>query len=303
MGINNGTRFLIALIVAVSPAAIFAASGVTAVPVVVEPVRVNLEEIEQKIGAQAYMVLDRTTGKILTMKQENRVWPIASLTKLMTADVVLDHQVPKTKIADVRTIDDVGGARLSVKNGDTFSVDDLFYATLIASANNAANALSRTTGLEQKEFVKEMNQQAVDLNLTHTTFVDPTGIDPRNVSTVSDLAQFARKVFDREEIRHYTTTTRKNITVLNRKQKKMMTTTNWMLYKPAYDDVWVTGGKTGYLEESGWNLVVSLQPNAKDQDRELLMVIFGADSRADSFVDAKKLSKWAWAAYDWQKVD
>ncbi len=294
MGVIRITTFMIAAMLTVQPTGVFASSI---------PARVDFSEIEDQIRSKAYVVMDRSTGELLTVKQEHRVWPIASLTKLMTANVVLDYKIPITKKADVRTKDNVGGAQLTVVDGDTFSVDDLFYATLVASANNAAYALSRTTGLSKNDFVKEMNARADALNLKQTTFVDPTGIDVLNVSTALETALLARSILARDEIRRYTTTTRKRISVLNRGTTKNMMTTNWMLYKPAYDDVWVTGGKTGYLDESGWNLVVSLRPSRADKDRELLLVVLGAKSRADSFADAYALSHWAWDSYAWQKVN
>ncbi|MCR4313909.1 MAG: serine hydrolase [Candidatus Uhrbacteria bacterium] len=265
------------------------------------PVRVDVSEIESSIESVAYVVMDRSTGKILTVKNENKVWPIASLTKLVTASVVLDHEVSMTAVADVRTIDDVGGAKLSVNDGDTFSVQDLFYATLVASANNAANALSRTVDLSRAEFLEEMNAHAIDLGLINTTFVDPTGIELGNVSTAREMARIAQSVLEEDQIRRFTSTAVEYIDVLSQGTQKKMINTNWMLWKPAYDDLYVTGGKTGYLEESGWNLVVSLRPMLGDADTELLIVVFGAESRGASFEDANMLADWAWEAYEWQK--
>ncbi|NQV90144.1 D-alanyl-D-alanine carboxypeptidase [Candidatus Uhrbacteria bacterium] len=265
------------------------------------PVRVNSEEIESEIGSEAYVVMDRSTGKILTVKNENKVWPIASLTKLMTANVVLDHEVPMSAIADVRNADNVGGARLYVEDGDTFSVEDLFYATLVASANNAANALSRTAGLTPAQFIAEMNQNAVNLGLTKTQYVDPTGIELGNVSTAREMARIVRTVFARDEIRPFISTVSKYINVISQGTTKKMTNTNWMLWKPEYDDLYVTGGKTGYLIESGWNVAVTLKPMGGDDDKELLIIVFGAESRGDSFIDANKLADWAWETFEWQK--
>ncbi|NQV88927.1 MAG: D-alanyl-D-alanine carboxypeptidase [Parcubacteria group bacterium] len=267
------------------------------------PVRVSATEIESAIGSEAYVVMDRSTGKILTVKNENRVWPIASLTKLVTADVVLDHDVSMSSYGDVRNSDNVGGARLWVYDGDQFTVEDLFYAALVGSANNAANALSRTAGLTRAAFLAEMNNRAAALNLTKTFFVDPTGIELGNVSTAREMTRLARNIFEREEVQRFTTTSTKYIYDLTQGTSKKMTNTNWMLYKPAYDDVYVTGGKTGYLIESGWNLVVALRPDGNDTDRELLITIFGADSRADSFVDAQRLADWAWDVHQWQKYN
>jgi len=265
------------------------------------PVRVNSVEIESAIDAEAYVVMDRSTGKILTVKNENKVWPIASLTKLVTADVVLDQKVAMHTVADVRNADNVGGARLWVYDGDEFSVEDLFYATLVGSANNAANALSRSTGLSRSSFLQEMNLRAAALNLTKTYFVDPTGIELGNVSTAREMTRIARDVFARDEIRKFTTTASKTIYDRTQGTSKKMTNTNWMLYKPAYDDVYVTGGKTGYLIESAWNVAVSLRPSGQDVDRELLIVVFGSGSRGESFENANMLADWAWDAYEWQK--
>ena len=265
------------------------------------PVRVDTREIEASMKSLAYVVMDRSTGKILTVKNENRVWPIASLTKLVTADVVLDREVPMTQVATVKTIDDVGGAKLYVNDGDAFSVQDLFYATLIASANNAANALSRATGLSSEEFLEEMNKRADELGLTQTTFVDPTGIELGNVSTAREMARIAQSLLDREQLRRFTQTSYKYINDLTQGTQKKMTNTNWMLWKPAYDDLYVTGGKTGYLEEAGWNLVVSVRPMNGDADTELLIVLFGAASRGESFQEARLLADWAWDVFAWKR--
>ncbi|MBI4257102.1 D-alanyl-D-alanine carboxypeptidase [Candidatus Uhrbacteria bacterium] len=265
------------------------------------PVRVDASEIEASIESAAYVVMDRSTGKILTVKNENKIWPIASLTKLVTADVVLDYEVSMNQIADVRATDDVGGAKLYVNDGDVFSVQDLFYATLVASANNAANALSRTTGLSSSEFLEEMNIRADSLGLINTAFVDPTGIELGNVSTARETARLASDILERDEITRFTSTYTKYITDLTQDTRKKMTNTNWMLWKPAYDDLYVTGGKTGYLDESGWNLVVTLRPMNGDADTELLIVVFGAGSRSASFEDANALADWAWHTHEWQK--
>lgn len=266
---------------------------------VAAPVRIKPKEIESAIGSQAYVVLDRATGEILTVKRERLVWPVASLTKLVTASVVLDHDVAMDALADVKNTDNVGGARLYVNDGDRLSVGDLFYATLVASANNAANALARTTGLSKQTFVQEMNTRMAQLNLRDSHFIDPTGIEPGNVSTPLEMARIARDAFSREEIRQYTSTSTRMIQVANTGSSKKMINTNWMLWKPQYDDVWVTAGKTGYLDESGWNLVVSLQPS-KNDERELLIVLFGAPSRGESFADAERLARWAWEVYEWR---
>jgi D-alanyl-D-alanine endopeptidase (penicillin-binding protein 7) len=257
--------------------------------------------VEPSTTASSYIVIDRTSGQVLAARNANTSWPIASLTKLVTSEIVLDAQLSLSGVYPVSSRDDVGGAKLYVNDGDTFTLDGLMYATLIASANNAANAISHTTGLSKTDFVAEMNRRAIDLNLYKTKFVDPTGIETGNVSTAREFSRLANQVFSRKDIRRYTTTPTAEIAVLSQGTTKRLTSTDWMLWKPEYDDIYVMAGKTGYLEESGWNFAVCLRPTLDEIGRELLIVEFGSASRADSFVDARALADWAWDNYQWPR--
>ena len=262
--------------------------------------RVDPSEVESKIRATAYVVMDKKTGTILTMKNEQLVWPIASLTKLMTADIVLSKNPPLTKLFPVFKEDNVGGAKLAVKHGDTLTIDDLFYAMLVGSANNAANALSRTTGLSREAFVEKMNARASELGLIKTHFADPSGMELGNVSTTLELSRLVKEVFENPKAARYLGTSLKAIRVANTGETKKIKSTNWMLTYPEYDALYVTGGKTGYLEESQWNFASTIKPNATDDTRELLVVLFGSDSRAQSFADTQALVNWAWHVYEWK---
>jgi D-alanyl-D-alanine endopeptidase (penicillin-binding protein 7) len=246
------------------------------------------------VTAYAYLILHRPSGQILAASGADKEWPIASLTKLMTAQIALDSGVKLSAAFPVKAEDDVGGAKLYVNSGDTFTLDGLIYATLVGSANNAANALVRSSGLDRQSFIAEMNRRAEVLNLSRTVFVDPTGIETDNVSTAREMAAIADLAFARKDIRRYTTTASAKVRVLSQGTVKTIKNTNWMLWKPEYDDIYVMAGKTGYLEESGWNLAVALRPQIKNAKRELLVVTFGSDSRAESFADAEALARWAW---------
>lgn len=247
--------------------------------------------------ASSYVVIDRTSGQILAAEDANHAWPIASLTKLMTAQIALDSGAALSDVYPVKAEDDVGGAKLYVNSGDTFTLDGLLYATLVGSANNAANAITRTVTSNRSAFVDEMNLRARALNLSRTTYADPTGIEVENVSTAREMARIADLAFRRADIRRYTTTASASVRVLSQGVTKTIKNTNWLLWKPEYDDIFVMAGKTGYLDESGWNLAVALRPEYRNEKRELLVVLFGADSRADSFKDADALANWAWTSY------
>jgi D-alanyl-D-alanine endopeptidase (penicillin-binding protein 7) len=255
------------------------------------PSRPGIEPDRDMLSAHAYLVMDRSTGLILAASRADQEWPIASLTKLVTADVVLDAGVSGATAQAVLDVDDVGGAKLYVEDGERFSVDDLFYATLVGSANNAANALSRSTGFTREGFVRAMNARALELNLAHTRFVDPTGIELGNVSSAREIARLAEDVLESRDLRRYASTASRVIYAMDAGEEKTMTSTNWMLWKPEYDDLYVTSGKTGYLIESRWNLMVTLRPDADDADRELMIVVFGAGSRGESFIDARYLAE------------
>lgn len=256
--------------------------------------------IEPEVTASSYIILDKNSGQILAARGADVVWPVASLTKLVTADVVLESGVDMNGIWSVLDVDNVGGARLYVEDDTDFTIEDLFYSTLVASANNAANALSRAAGFDQFGFLEAMNRRPFDLGLAYTEFVDPTGIELGNVSTAREMARLAGHVFARDEVRRYTTTAIKYIDVLTDGTTKRLKNTNWMLYYPEYEDVYVTAGKTGYLIESGWNLAVQLRSDAQGTDQELLMIVFGANSRAESFADAKTLADWTWQSHRWK---
>jgi D-alanyl-D-alanine carboxypeptidase (penicillin-binding protein 5/6) len=302
------TKYFILICAAlVFPMGIFAATvpakSITKSPTAIvkpePPKRIDPLEIEDKVNAKAYVVMDRTSGKILTMKQENLVWSIASTTKLMTAEIVLSKNILPKSTHSILKADDVGGAKLYVNNGDKFTIDDLFYAMLVGSANNAANALARASGLSHDEFVKAMNAKAKSLGLKSTVYVDASGIDPANVSTPLEMARMANAAFSNPSIKKYASQPIRNVRVVNTGSVKKIQNTNWMLTKPAYANGVVVAGKTGYLEESAWNFVTALRPNDNDPKRELLIVVFGADSRQQSFVDVKTLSNWAWSVYQW----
>lgn len=254
------------------------------------------------VSSSNYIVIDDASGEILAAGNADREWPIASITKLMTIKTAFEAGVDPYAIASVRTQDDVGGAKLAVTDGTTFSLRDLLYATLVGSANNAANAVARQSGLSKEDFVERMNMNAAIMNLPRTRFVDPTGIELGNVSTAREVAFFAREAFLQENIRRMTGTSVARIAALNDAvYVRDIKNTNWLLYDAAYDDVYVTAGKTGFLDESKWNLVVRMHPMGESENKSVLVVVMGAEGRRESFDDAHSLATWAWENFDWDR--
>jgi D-alanyl-D-alanine carboxypeptidase len=252
------------------------------------------------VSAEGYAVVDKATGLIIADENAGIPRPVASLTKLMTADIVLSRKVSLAKRQAITATDQVGGSRLGVAAGTKFSVNDLFYAALLPSANDAANALADATGLSRDKFVVAMNNAAQALGLSRTTFADPTGIDESNVSTPREFALLARIVFNFSTVRRCATTAKRTLRELPSGKKITVKNSDYLLTKPEYDDVLVAAGKTGYLgTDVGWNLAVDLK-SAKGAPRELVIVIFGEPKMAQSMADADTLAEWAWAHYKWK---
>lgn len=251
------------------------------------------------VDSRAWIVVDKNSGAILGASNAEAEWPIASITKLMTSDIVTENAKSLEAWQSVYDTDDVGGAKIWVDHGAHFRLNDLLYATLVGSANNAANAVARSLGGTKIEFIAYMNERAWELGLRKTTFADPSGMEVDNVSTAREVAYFAREIFERNEVVRRMTQTYKKAISDTAGNNKTLTTTNWMLYKPQFDDVWVMAGKTGFLHESKWNVVEQLRPSRWEADKELVVVVLGSETRGDSFDNVNLLSDWAWENFRW----
>lgn len=235
-------------------------------------------------SARSYLVLDKATGKILVSKEPELLWTPASLTKLVAVMALLDTNPKLSKIITMKKSDEVGGARLSTKAGITYSLKDLLYATLIASANNAANALVRGSGLSQSKFVEKMNQKAKDLGAKNTIFFEPSGISEKNKTTATDFAKIAKAAFENPLIASIAANPNYSFRAINNKRYvHNLKNTNKLLGDDAFGAIY---GKTGYLEESMHNFAAK----ATDRDNnELLVVLFGSNTTASQFKETKNL--------------
>ncbi len=247
-----------------------------------------------RLTAKAVYVVDVASRQVLLARNSRELRSMASITKLMTAAVALDAKLPFDRVATLTQADEVGGARLRIPVGSRLTQADLFYAMLVGSANNAAQAIARSSGGSVPDFVAAMNGKAAEFGLSSTKFVDPTGLDPRNVSTAREVAALGLEAFEKyREIRRSASTAAYDLKLAG--QIHRLTNTNDLLTDDNNGLV-VTGGKTGYLEESEWNLVVRIQDYRR---KPVLVVILGADSKAHLFREAETAAKWVWSNYRW----
>ena len=251
-------------------------------------------------GLSGAYAMDPHTQKELYAWNENKIWPVASLTKIVSALVWQGRDIPWKTPITLRAQDEVGGGRLRVPVGTRVSFEDLWYASITASANNAAMALARALGVSSKTFIGLMNKKVLAFKTEHTVFVDASGMNPKNVSTPREMAKIARAAFTFRPLQKAASTTTYGVRVItpNPHTRPIKTTNTLLAHDP---DVWVIAGKTGYLEESEHNLVVWMRPVGVDgtpeKGKDVLIVVFGADTKEQMFASAKHLAHSLWTSH------
>lgn len=242
------------------------------------------------------IVMVPRSHQVLYAYQADQSHPAASLTKLANAIVFVKRNLPWNRVVSLLAQDEVGGGRLRVRTGARMTIQDMFFSTITASANNTASALIRLSGLTKTQFFAQTNKEVKALGATHSHFVDASGIDPANITTARDMALIAEHAFQNPMIRRAATTMQYRFMIRNTGEVKTIHNTNTLLTDDP--DVWVTGGKTGYLEESKYNLVTQMRPMTPDgtfvPGKDIIVVVFGAQDKESQFTISKRLAQWAW---------
>ena len=233
------------------------------------------------------LVLDPATGHTLYAKNADEVTPIASITKLMTAMVVLDAKLPLEEPLQITTddIDHVKNTRSRLPIGSHFRRDDLMRLALMASDNRAAAALGRNYPGGLEAFVAAMNAKAKALGLASTRFVDSSGLAPNNVSSAQDLGKLVAAASKYELIREYSTTEAVDVTLPDSKRKLSFVNTNRLVR----GSDWQIGlSKTGYISESGMCLVMQ----AMIANQPVVIVLLDSWGRLTRIGDANRIKRW-----------
>jgi D-alanyl-D-alanine endopeptidase (penicillin-binding protein 7) len=231
------------------------------------------------VYARQAIVVDPQTERVLFAKDADAQVPIASLTKLMTVQVFLEQRPDLRRVAEV-TMDEIrGGGHTRLRNHEKVSLYDLLHMSLMCSDNVATRVLERESGLSHGEFVDHMNDKARDLGLERTRFVEATGLDERNVSTATEIAQLLQAAAKNELLRGITTTT-SYVFVSGRRTHRVVNTNR--LLKSRYE---VNCGKTGFISESGYCVATWIRAKGRD----LVAVVLGAPTNATRFADVVRL--------------
>jgi len=231
------------------------------------------------------LVLDQGTGQALLEKQAGAVMPIASLTKLMTAMVLLDAHLDPLELITI-TNDDKDNLRHSRSRlpvGTRLPREQALLLALLASENRAAHALGRTFPGGLGAFVQAMNTKARQLGLNGTRFEDPTGLSSGNVATAWDLARIMDAAYRYPEIRDFST--RPETTIRAGRRQVQFPNTNALVRNPRWN---IGLSKTGYIEEAGRCLVMQ----AMLANRPVLVVLLDSWGKYSRLGDANRIKQW-----------
>ncbi len=236
-----------------------------------------------RLHVKAAYVFDTTNNRVVFQKNQERILPIASLTKLMTAMVFLRTQPEWDRVIEIVADDVRNSSRTRIRAREEITVRDLIHASLMSSDNCATKALVRTCGVPRDEFVRRMNSLADSLKLAGTHFVEPTGLSEQNVSTAQALAQILQVASGNEVVSAITQKTDYSFTT-NRRVHHLVNTNR--LLRSQYD---ITSGKTGFIREAGYCLVTNVKgPTGID----ITAVVLGAPSNALRFAEARRILDW-----------
>lgn len=260
------------------------------------PVRRAASSTEPVISASSAIVIDGVNEMVLFAKDEKAVWPIASITKLVTAMVFLDHNPGWDKVYEMRPGDRREGGKIYLFNGDKVKVRDLFYLSLVASGNSETVALSHSTGLTTEEFVAKMNEKMRDLGLVQSSFADVVGLSDQNVSTAQEVALIAKTALAQKEIKEATLTDGYRTKTLAGKEVSAQSTDR-LLDDEMDNDISLLGGKTGHIIKAGYCFVGMFANSSRNP---VISVVLGSPSDALRFHEAYRLANWTYQNYRWQ---
>lgn len=240
-----------------------------------------------QLASSKALVINQNTGEVVYAKNTNTSAPIASITKLMTAMVMLDAGLSLDDAIDV-TVEDVDylkGSSSRLPVGAALSRGDMLQLALMASENRAASAIARNYPGGRYAFVQAMNAKAYAIGMTHSHFADPTGLDSGNVSTAEDLAKMVQAAYQYPEIRMATTSPSHEVYMQGRNYPVNFNNTNGLVRAGEWE---IGLSKTGYISEAGRCLVMQ----ARVGGEPMIMVFLDSNGKLSRIGDANRVRKW-----------
>lgn len=241
---------------------------------------------ELALKSSKALVIPLDGGEPIFAKDTLAVAPIASITKVMTAMVVLDAELSLDELVKItrEDMDGIKGTTSRLRVGSELTRADLLRLALMSSENRAAAALSRAYPGGRPAFIDAMNRKAAELGMWHTEFVDGTGLSSGNVSTAEDLARMVKAAYGYPEIREFTTEGTYTVRLSN--GQSLQYGNSNQLVKSAQWEIGLS--KTGYISEAGRCLVMQAVIAATP----VIIVLLDSWGRLTRIGDANRIKKW-----------
>ena len=265
----------------------------------------GLQEEKEKLSlnARAAVLMDADSGRILYGKNETMVFPMASTTKIMTLIVALEHNEPDQIVMASAGASAMPEVRLGVHEGERYRMEDLYYAMMLESFNDAAMMIAEGTVGSVENFAELMNEKAISLGCTQTYFITPNGLDAADEkgvhsSTAEDMAKIMRYAIDNEDFLKITQTADYSFTDCDRKRSFEVHNKNVLL--TMMDGV--LSGKTGYTADAGYCYVCAV----KKDDRTFIAALLGSGwppHKGYKWSDVQTLLDYGDKNYRYQTID
>ena len=255
---------------------------------------------EPSVSAASVLLIDNKTNQILYKKNENEKMYPASITKIMTAIIVLENcnldEVVTASYDAIMSVPD-GYTLANIQIGEQLKIEHLLELLLLHSANDAANVLAEHVGGSIDSFISMMNTKSNELGLKNSHFTNPYGLhDENHFSTATDLALLFKYCLKNETFRRIAGQASCAIPATNLYGTRSYNTTNELLIPGnSYYYKYLTTGKTGYTSQAKECLVSSSFRN----DLELICVVLGADNR---FLDTRTIYKYGYSNYSLRNI-
>lgn len=261
------------------------------------------EKEKLSLNARAAVLMDADSGRILYGKNETMVFPMASTTKIMTLIVALEHNEPDQIVMASAGASAMPEVRLGVHEGERYRMEDLYYAMMLESFNDAAMMIAEGTVGSVENFAELMNEKAISLGCTQTYFITPNGLDAADEkgvhsSTAEDMAKIMRYAIDNEDFLKITQTADYSFTDCDRKRSFEVHNKNVLL--TMMDGV--LSGKTGYTADAGYCYVCAV----KKDDRTFIAALLGSGwppHKGYKWLDVQTLLDYGDKNYRYQTID
>jgi D-alanyl-D-alanine carboxypeptidase len=259
------------------------------------PTRLTNKNLGIQTSAKSILIIDDQSKSILYEKNTKEALPLASITKLITALVILDTKPDWNRVIKISKEDQRDGGIVYFFSGEEAKLKDVFNVMLVASSNEAALALARNSGIT--DFTLAMNKKAAALGMNDSYFFDPSGLDPQNVSSANDLIKLAETAFKAPEIVQAVTASEYQYKILNKQRNNKAVNTDQLLDSFLNQGEYkILGAKTGHLDEAGYCLLLKIKKNS---GQSITLALFGAQTINDRWQEAKGLIDWVFRNYQW----